>query len=128
MAKFSPVLLGLTFLMHGCQTNSSSQSDQGKNNDTIVEASKNKNLTGKWIRYSPKRNTIIEVTDTAHVIIYGLNSRNQSTDTLFSTMGFFNDTTIWIKIPTARFDYRVKGDTLIEFDKMGVQAKYTKVK
>ncbi len=128
MTKFSPLLLYLTLLINSCDNEPTGQSDQGKSKDTVIDPPRNKKLTGKWLHYSSKRNTIIEIKDTSNVFIYGLDNKNQSTDTLFSTMGFFNDTTIWIKIPTARFDYRLKGDTLIEFDKMGVQAKYIKVK
>ena len=35
--------------------------------------------------------------------------------------------TIWISTDKFRFDYKLSGDTLIEFDKMGVQGKFIKV-
>ena len=102
---------------------------QGKTSAaTPADTSHQKILTGKWIHHFPKKDVIIEIKDTSHVFVYGLFDKNKSTDTLFSTMGSFSDTTIWIKIPTARFDYKVRGDSLIEFDKMGEQAVYIKVK
>ena len=128
MTKFSFRLVGIIFLIVACNNKPEKQRAQGKNSDTLVNTSNGQKLTGKWVHHSPKRNTVIEIKDTAHVLIYALNNGNQSTDTLFSTMGFFDDTTIWIKIATARFDYRIRSDTLIEFDKMGVQAKYIKLK
>lgn len=85
-------------------------------------------INGKWIRQKDKGSTIIEIIDTANVSIYYFDNKSKSSDTLFARMGFFDDSTIWIHVPTARFDYRIKGDTLIEFDKMGIQGKFIKKK
>ena len=43
-------------------------------------------------------------------------------------MGYWDSSAIWISTDKFRFDYKLKGDTLIEFDKMGDQGTFIKVK
>ena len=40
---------------------------------------------------------------------------------------YTSDADIWIDTDQFRFDYRIKGDTLIEIEKMGDQVRFVKV-
>lgn len=42
-------------------------------------------------------------------------------------MGYRDSNSIWISTDKFRFDYKLRGDTLIEFDKMGDQGTFIKV-
>ncbi len=129
MIQVNLLIFSVVFFLVGCKDDkikeNSSKYDEALSSTTMYKPK----LSGKWERrYPNKDKSIIEIKDTASALVYSFNSSGKVSDTLFSTMGFFNDTTIWISVPTARFDFRIKGDTLIEFDKMGIQGKFIKVK
>lgn len=90
-----------------------------------------KGLHGIWALNSPDKKPIIEIVDTANVLFYPFyNDTTKSNDTLHGTLRYFNDSIIFIHLPSlgARFDYMIKGDTLQEFDKMGKQGTYIRIK
>ncbi len=122
-----------------------------KNNDDKVlkthrdDTTKYNGLQGTWVRHSKDGFTLIEIKDTSNIMYYQFIDRKVYIDTITSdryayykskaTMGYWNnpnnpykaDVDIWISTDKVRFDYKLKGDTLIEFDKIGDQGKLIKV-
>jgi hypothetical protein len=116
-------------------------SSREKNNDTAAY----KGLHGTWVLHNNSGFTLIEIKDTSNILYYqflvGHDSIGKSsTDKVFyykskGKMGYWNnDNTrfktnadIWISTDKYRFDYKVKGDTLIEVDKIGIQGILMKV-
>ena len=106
---------------------------------------KYKGLHGTWVRHNREGFTLIEIKDTADILYYQFIDRKADIDTTTSdrywyyrskaTMGYWNspanpykaDADIWISTDKFRFDYKLKGDTLIEFDKMGDQGQLIRV-
>ena len=96
-----------------------------------------KGLHGTWVRQSKDGFTLIEIEDTSNILFYGFADRGVRLDTIpnmrywyyksKATLGYWDSSTIWISTDKFRFDYKVKGDTLIEFDKMGDQGDFIKV-
>jgi hypothetical protein len=104
-----------------------------------------KGLQGTWVRHNKTGFTLIEIKDTSNVLYYQYLDRDadlgKPTNDRYwyykskATMGYWNnpgnsykaDMDIWIATDKFRFDYRLKGDTLIELDKMGDQGKFVKV-
>jgi hypothetical protein len=102
-------------------------------------------LHGTWVRDNDEGFTLIEIEDTSDVYYYQFMDRKAYEDTIThdrywyykskATMGYWNspdnkykaDVDIWIATDKFRFDYRIKGDTLIEYDKMGDQGIFVKV-
>jgi hypothetical protein len=125
MVKLFSFLAISTITIYSCNNQDVVNSNK-LNSAKLTGNSIKNNLVGKWERADRRGFTAIEIKDTAHAFIYIMNSKSHSSDTLSGTMGFFNDKTIWIHIPTARFDYRIVADTLIEFDKVGTQGVFIK--
>ena len=125
MVKLFSFLVLSTIIAYSCNNQGSINSNK-PNSVRLTEPTPKSRLAGKWERADSRGFTAIEIKDTAHAFLYTMNLKSQSSDTLCGTMGFFDDKTIWIHIPTARFDYRLVGDTLIEFDKVGTQGIYIK--
>lgn len=121
-----------TVLLFGCEQ---------KTNETAnilpTDSLKEEQFQGTWIKKSKEGFTLIDVEDSMHVYFYNYYDRPTEGDTTASDnyyyskdigrMGFFDSTTIWIAVYGVRLDYRIDGDTLIEFDKMGDQEKFIKV-
>ncbi len=94
-------------------------------------------LHGTWVRHNKNGFTLIEIKDTANVLYYQLTDRKVDIDTITTdrywyyrskgTIGYRDSVTIWISTDKFRFDYKVKGDTLMEFDKTGDQGMFIKV-
>jgi hypothetical protein len=107
-------------------------------NSTQVPNSPNFNgLNGTWIRHNRMGFTLIEVSDTANVMYYEFTDREYNltkhTKDRFwyykskARMAYWDDSTIMISTDKFRFDYKIEGDKLIEFDKMGDQGTFVKV-
>jgi len=117
--------------MCSCQDNA--RNDNHSTNDTTEF----KGLQGTWIRKGKDGFTLIEIKDTANVLYYQVIDRKAEIDTITTDrywyykskakFGYWDSSTIWIGTSKYRFDYRLRGDTLIEFDKMGEQGKFIKV-
>lgn len=98
-------------------------------------------LRGTWVRHGKVGFTLIEIQDTAHAIYCTFADRKSIFDTITHnrfyydkakvSMGLWHQdsTQIWLYLAKegVRLDYRVQGDTLVEYDKMGPQNYYTKV-
>ncbi len=94
-------------------------------------------LKGTWINYNPGGFTLIEIKDSLNVLYYRCSDRKNKNDTITTDrywfyrsdakLGYWDKNSIWIATRKFRFDYKIKGDTLIEFDKMGDQGTYIKV-
>lgn len=99
---------------------------------------KYKELIGTWVRYSRSGFTLIEIKDTSNVLYYEFLDRQieigKPTSDRFwyykskATMGYWNSSAIWIATDKFRFDYKLKGHTLVEFDKMGDQGTFVEVR
>lgn len=105
-----------------------------------------KGLQGTWIRHNKEGFTLIEIKDTSNVWYYQFYDRKVDIDTITNSdrywyykskakMGHWSGTDglykansdIWISTDKFRFDYKINGDTLIEYDKIGEQGKFVKV-
>jgi len=92
-----------------------------------------KQLHGTWISTSSKGSMLLDIEDTNRVFYYGF-SKNADTSFFLNkghhlvlykspgSMGYWNDSFIWVKLRDVRLDYKIRGDSLIEVDKMGEQA------
>ena len=129
--------------------NGSNQATQDKKKvasiNQKVDKAEHKAIHGTWVRHSKTGFTLIEIKDTSNVLYYQFLDREAGRDKPISdrywyykskaTMGYWNspdnpykaDGDIWIGTNQFRFDYKLKGDTLIEVDKMGDQGKFVKV-
>jgi hypothetical protein len=97
-----------------------------------------KGLKGTWVHHNEEGFSIIEIRDTADVTFEFFHDRTVNPKEYYTDkyvygkeqlkMGFFDSTFIWIRFPTARFDYKIKGDSLVEVDKTGEHKIYIKVK
>ncbi|MBK9249790.1 MAG: hypothetical protein IPM69_17205 [Ignavibacteria bacterium] len=98
-------------------------------------------LRGTWVRHDDNHFIILEIQDTSHVSYYELLDRKSDTESggrywyykSAARMGYWDktrlipDMDIWVSTDKFRFDYKIKGDTLIEIDKMGEQGKLIRV-
>ena len=138
MTQLLSTISCLTILFCGCNNQAPINKDDNKprsaqQTDTVND----KGLHGTWIRHTKEGFTLIEIKDTSNIVYYQLVDRKADIDTITTdrywyyksnaTMGFWDSTSIWISTDKFRFDYKLKGDTLIEFDKMGDQGKFIKV-
>lgn len=112
--------------------------NQDATNKTDSYAPQYQGLQGTWVRHNKEGFTLIEIKDTSHVLYYQFMDRKAESDDRYwyyrseASMGYWNnpvkaDVDIWIFTDKFRFDYKLKGDTLIEYDKMGVQGKFIKM-
>lgn len=95
-------------------------------------------LIGTWVRYNRSGFTLIEIKDTSNVLYYQFIDRQIETDKPSNdrfwyykskaTMGYWNNSAIWIATDKFRFDYKLKGRILVEFDKMGDQGTFVEVR
>lgn len=115
-----------------------------KNNDNIGsviqehKTNKYNELIGTWVRHNRSGFTLIEIKDTSDVLYYQfidrqIELRKPITDRFWyykskAKMGYWSDSAIWIATDKFRFDYKVKGRALIEFDKMGDQGAFVEVR
>ena len=122
--------------LNSCDFQKSSKSDPILNTQQI-DSTNNFELKGTWIRFDKYGFSLIEIKDSLNITYTELEDRKAAIDTIISDrywyykssakMGFWNSLEIWIRTDKFRFDYKIKGDTLIEFDKMGDQGKYIKM-
>lgn len=110
-----------------------------------VDTTAYKGLRGTWVRHNKTGFTLIEIKDTSDVLYYQFLDKEADLSKPTSdrywyykskaTMGYWTspnnpyktDGDIWIATDKFRFDYKLKGDTLIEFDKMGDEGTFIKV-
>lgn len=130
--------LCLTIFCCSCNYHAVNSSNKSTNPQTI-DTTGYKGLNGTWIKHEKLGFTLIEIKDTANVLFYEFMDRETNTDSVGikryfyykskAKMGYWNGDTslIWIATDNFRFDYKRKGDTLIEFDKMGDQGVFIKV-
>jgi hypothetical protein len=105
--------------------------------DQKIDTAKYEGLHGTWVRQNKAGFTLIEIKDTSNVLYYDFLDRQMdlgkpTSDRFWyykskATMGYWDSSAIWISTDKFRFDYKLKGDTLIEFDKMGDQGTFIKV-
>ena len=133
MTNFLLTALSLTTFF----CNYSNQSLENRNPVTIKKDTvKYSGLQGTWVRHNKEGFTLIEIKDTSNISFYSFGDRKAEIDTITTdrycyykstaTLGYWDSSTIWISTDKFRFDYKIKGDTLIEFDKMGDQGNSSK--
>jgi hypothetical protein len=145
MTKLLFILPILTIIFCCCGTQTSQDKTKAGSISQIVDTTEYKGLHGTWVRHNKTGFTLIEIKDTSYVLYYQFLDRQMdlakpTSDRFWyykskATMGYLNspanpykaDVDIWIGTDKFRFDYKLKGDTLIEFDKMGEQGIFIKV-
>ena len=145
MTKPLFVLTALLIVFCCCSNETRQEKKKFVSTNREVDTNKYKELRGTWVRHSKSGFTLIEIKDTSNVLYYEFLDREvdlgKPTRERYwyykskATMGYWNnpgqsykvDVDIWIDTDQFRFDYKITGDTLIEFDKMGDQGKFVKV-
>lgn len=95
-------------------------------------------LKGTWIYQDSSSFEIVEICDSNDVTFTSYLNINKSvgeTDKEYihyyykskGKLGYYDSNTIWISTDKYRFDYKIGGETLDEFDKMGLQKSLTKI-
>lgn len=137
MTKLAIAYFCLTILACSCNNQPTENKTISKNKSIEQDTTIFKGLHGTWVRQNKYGFTLIEIKDTSNVLYYQVSDRQADADTIKSdrfwyykskaTMGYWDKNAIWIQTQKFRFDYRLQGDTLIEFDKMGDQGKFIRV-
>lgn len=145
MTKLLLILTASIFAFSSCGSQSPQEKRNVASTGQKVDTSEYKGLHGTWVRHNKTGFTLIEIKDTSNILYYQFLDRETelgkpTSDRYWyykskATMGFWNspdnpykaDVDIWIATDQFRFDYKLKGDTLIEFDKMGNQGRFVKV-
>jgi hypothetical protein len=135
MTKRLPAAVALITIAFSChQTIQDKTTPDAK----IDESNKVKysGLHGTWVRRIKGALTLIEIKDTSDVHYYefadmsagkGRTNANPWYYISKGRIGYWDSKTIWIGTDKFRFDYKLKGDSLIEFDKMGDQGIFIKL-
>ena len=137
MTKLLFIISSLTILV--CNCGNDTTKDKG-NAASIIrkdDISKYNGLRGTWVRQNKEGFTLIEIKDSSNILYYDFLDREadlqKPTSDRFwyyksqATLGYWDSSLIWIATDKFRFDYKLKGDTLIEVDKMGDQRTFIKV-
>jgi hypothetical protein len=145
MTKLLLILSALIIVFCCCSNQAPQEKKKVASNNQKADTAEYKGLHGTWVRHNKTGFTLIEIQDTSNVLYYQFLDREADLDKPTSdkywyykskaTMGYWNspvnpykaDVDIWIATDKFRFDYKIKDDTLIEFDKMGEQGKFVKV-
>lgn len=137
MTKLAIAYFCLTILAFSCNNQPTENKTFSKNKSIEQNTTSFKGLHGTWFRQNKYGFTLIEIKDTSNILYYQVFDRQADVDTIKSdrffyykskaTMGYWDKNSIWISTDKSRFDYRLQGDTLIEFDKMGDQGIFIKV-
>ena len=124
-----------------------------KTNEPLEISKKEFFLSGSWIYHDNAKFELIEIKDTNDVLYYAYTNRKKETgiedkdwlykskarisvfkakDSWLEKSGLFtfepDDRIISLQTEKYRIDYAVKKDTLIEFDKMGIQKRLVRLK
>ena len=131
MNKFLSSIFLLSIFFCSCNNHIHSK-DANKTDTTSYQG-----LQGTWVRHDKLGFTLIEIKDTSHVLYYQFADKKALIDTITTDrywyyranakMGYRDNSEIWISTNKFRFDYKIKGDTLIEYDKTGNHGKFIKV-
>ena len=145
MTKLFTTILFLPIILFACEDNTAITKRHKLAKAASGDTAKNSGIQGIWVRHNKEGFTLIEIRDTSHVSYYQFIDGNAEMETITTdrywyyqskaTMGYWNrpenslkaNADIWIDTDKFRFDYKLKGDTLIELDKMGEQGKFIKV-
>ena len=137
MTKHAIAFFCLTILACSCNNQPTENKTIGKNKSIEQDTTVFKGLHGTWFRQNKYGFTLIEIKDTSNVLYYQVSDRQADVDTIKpdrfgyykskANMGYRNKNSIWIQTQKFRFDYKLQGDTLIEYDKMGDQGIFIKV-
>jgi len=124
-----------------------------KTNELLEDSKKKFFLNGNWIYHDSARFVLLEIKDTNDVLFFGYTNRKKATgiedkdwfykskarisvfkakDSWLEKSSLFtfepDDRIISLQTEKYRIDYAVKKDTLIEFDKMGIQKRLIRLK
>ncbi|MBS1755630.1 MAG: hypothetical protein JST34_16445 [Bacteroidetes bacterium] len=136
MTKLLLTICILTSISFSCNQ-ATNEKDETSKKVQQIDTTKFTGLHGTWVRHNKEGFTLIEIKDTSNIFYYQFADRKAYIDTITTdrywyykskaTLGYWDSSAIWISTDKFRFDYRLKDDTLIEFDKMGNQGKFIKV-
>lgn len=104
--------------------------------DQFNQAQSGKPLSGTWVRHNTQGFAIIEIRDSNDITYYQMIDRKVYIDTITHDRYYFyksaasmgmSDTAIWVQTDRFRFDYRLRNDSLIEFDNSGELGAFVRV-
>ncbi len=137
MTKCIASFFCLFIIICACNNQSTENENIVQKSSVIQDSAIHNGLYGTWARHSKEGFSLIEIKDTANVLYYQFYDHKSYNDTIrndrywyyksTAKMGYWDSNTIWISTDKFRFDYKLRGDTLIEFDKMGEQGNFVKV-
>ena len=137
MTKLLFPILIFTIAFYSCSNQTSTHNAKVITTIQKADTTKYNDLQGTWVQSNKAGFTLIEIKDTSNVTYYHFLDRQldlgKPTSDRYSyykskaTMGYWDSSAIWISTDKFRFDYKLQGDTLIEFDKMGDQGTFIKV-
>ena len=145
MTKLLSTISLLSIFFYACDNQATINKTNNSKKLQLVDTAKNQDLQRTWVRPTREGFTLIEIKGTSNVLYYQFTDRKAEIDTITidrywyyksqASMGYWNhpdnpikaNVDIWISTDRFRFDYKMKGDTLIEYDKMGEQGKFIKV-
>lgn len=128
----------MLIILCGCNNQATKDKETTENKvSSTQDIIRFKGLHGTWIRQTKYSCTFIEIEDTSHILYYQFIDRNSGNGATANDgywyykskakMGYWDSNTVWIATDKFRFDYKLHGDTLLEFDKMGIQGTFIKV-
>lgn len=136
LLKIFHILTLWSAAFYGCSPNPTKPNERSDIQKSSF--SESKGLFGTWVRHNQTGFTLIEIIDSSHVLYYefldrDINHSKSNSDRYWyyksaATVAYVDRSTISIRTSKYRFDYKLKGDTLVEFDKMGNQGIFVKVK
>jgi hypothetical protein len=145
MTKLLFILTVSTIVFVSCGNQAAQEENKVALTNQKVDTTEYNGLHGTWVRHNKAGFTLIEIKDTSNIMYYQFLDRQAALGKPISdrywyykskaTLGYWNspdnpykaDVDIWIATDEFRFDYKLRGDTLIEFDKMGDQGRFVKV-
>lgn len=137
MTKLLFIIFILATVFCSCRNETATDKEKSASIKSKGDSTKYNGLHGTWVRQNKAGFTLIEIKDTSNILYYQFLDREKDLGKPIpdrywyykskATMGYWDSSAIWISTDKFRFDYKLKGDTIIEFDKMGDQGTFIKV-
>lgn len=136
MTKRLPIAIGLIMMAFSCRQTTQDKTAPAAKIEQRDKV-KHSGLHGTWVRRNKGALTLIVINDTSDVHYYefadmtaGTGRTNADPNRYYiskARMDYWDSRAIMIGTDKFRFDYKLKGDSLIEFDKMGDQGIFVKL-
>ena len=133
MKKINLIIILVLILVSSCNFK---RSESENSISETANKSKEFLLKGNWIYHDSSQFELINIVDTDQVYFHCyIDIEKETGETGLKPwyyqskahLGFWDTNNIWIKTNKFRFDYIINKDTLIEYDKMGIQKKLVKI-